>query len=301
MDNNTINPQGKRYVFSTEELIDVVKKNFDEIINIFKNFYNESLNDQNIYTKFIIELEINGETKRYDLDSLAECKNTIENNSISDFRIYVCSCAKSTENHYLFSSLDAKIEKNFAIRVNYFDEFNHTILKKYEDSIKQLLNDYCICISCYRNDEYIKDNQSDDYEVALSNYQRKFKEDCEKIDINELLNKIDKKIEELDKMEKEQKQSSNDFQNNDSRTISISGNGKYEYTLLGKTYEFTVTVINDNEAKIDVSDYGLAQKRENGSISLLDKENRFLIKKGERIVLRTQTMDYGEEVTLKWN
>ena len=98
-----------------------------------------------------------------------------------------------------------------------------------------------------------------------------------------------------------QKQSSNDFQNNDSRTISISGNGKYEYTLLGKTYEFTVTVINDNEAKIDVSDYGLAQKRENGSISLLDKENRFLIKKGERIVLRTQTMDYGEEVTLKWN
>ena len=34
MDNNTINQQGKRYVFSTEELIDVVKKNFDEIITL---------------------------------------------------------------------------------------------------------------------------------------------------------------------------------------------------------------------------------------------------------------------------
>lgn len=458
--------------------IDIFISNYDSIINIFKNYYKESLNDQNVYTKFIISLNNNGEVKKYDLNSLIECKNDIQNNLMNYFRIYVCSCAKSTSDNYLFSSLDMTLSKDYKkIKVRYFDEFNREKLKKYKEEIKNLLKDYCDFTCCLRKDEYIKANHSDDYEIALSNYLKAGAEKFDQIDVNKILNDIDKKNEELDEKESYKKRTSiqyqlsnvllfdyvfydwymfnqllsfgpdsmkkflydewnrvkdillkenkfiindaeknvtvNDFDitvnktskgttvyfftfpdyeftdaaskyvalaltygkpryftleysihhlsntpswvigefyiednkvahrnygsvdnmrlsffagyileilddfegakkkddehrnksdyKDEKKTLLISESGKYEYTLLGKKYEFSATKINDNEIEIEVSDYGLAQKKEDGSISLLDKVNNFSLKKGEKLILRTQTTDYGEEITIEWN
>lgn len=66
-------------------------------------------------------------------------------------------------------------------------------------------------------------------------------------------------------------------------------------------YEITAIMLSDDVIKIDVSDYGLAKVREDGNLSLLDNENKFMLKKGEDLVLRTQTTDYGEEIKIRWD
>ncbi len=194
MNNNQLKKQ-----YSTSELIDFIVKNNEKIFDFFREYYSELIKEKNIYTKLIVFLKVNNIDKTYDYNSLDECQEFLKNNKIEDFRIYVCSCNKSISGKFLFSSFDLYILKNYKLIISYFDEINHDVFVKYYEKINHILKGYVVFNHIYRYKNQVDSNNSDDYETALRNYEQTIEEISKRnIDVDELVNSIDKKVAELD-------------------------------------------------------------------------------------------------------
>ena len=77
--------------------------------------------------------------------------------------------------------------------------------------------------------------------------------------------------------------------------ININIQETFSCTLLNNEYVFNISDIKDNKIYIKINEYGLTT-----TSSLLEKQNKFTIKKGDEVKLKTQTTDYQEFVSLKW-
>ena len=80
--------------------------------------------------------------------------------------------------------------------------------------------------------------------------------------------------------------------------------GTKEYSVGGtfkcRDYVFTVESISDEDITIKVSDYGLHELNEDGSINMIDKQNEFVIKKGEYIYIGTQSEDNVQVMSISY-
>lgn len=83
--------------------------------------------------------------------------------------------------------------------------------------------------------------------------------------------------------------------NDNTNSVEIKDGDVLTYTLMGNEYEFKITDINDNEVSIKVNQYGLTN-----TSSLISKDNKFTIEKGNKLELHTQTTDYQETITFEY-
>lgn len=83
--------------------------------------------------------------------------------------------------------------------------------------------------------------------------------------------------------------------NDNTNSVEIKVGDVLTYTLMGNEYEFEITDINDNEVSIKVNQYGLTN-----TSSLISKDNKFTIEKGNKLELHTQTTDYQESITFEY-
>lgn len=81
----------------------------------------------------------------------------------------------------------------------------------------------------------------------------------------------------------------------DSDSIEIRIGDILTYSLLGHEYEFKITDITKNKISIEVNQYGLTN-----TSSLLAEDNKFVIEKGEKLELHTQSTDYQEKITFEY-
>lgn len=90
-------------------------------------------------------------------------------------------------------------------------------------------------------------------------------------------------------------------------TLSVSLNGTVhissvkegstlEYELLGDKYKFEIVEITDSEVKITVDQYGLTN-----TDSLLSNDKDFVIEKGKKLELHTQTTDTQDTIVFSYN
>lgn len=83
--------------------------------------------------------------------------------------------------------------------------------------------------------------------------------------------------------------------------VPVKKNTKFKCELIGEEYEFTVKEINKKEIKIKSNSYGLTTEKDNGTISLISKDDEFTIIKDKNLKVFTQTTDYNQTMTLNWN
>ena len=76
---------------------------------------------------------------------------------------------------------------------------------------------------------------------------------------------------------------------------SIKEGDALTYKIMGEDYIFEIYEITDEEIKIKADKAGLAS-----SGSLLSVETDFVVKKGEKLELHTQTTDYQETITFSY-
>lgn len=74
----------------------------------------------------------------------------------------------------------------------------------------------------------------------------------------------------------------------------------FKCTLLGDNYEIKINNISDKKINLSSSNYGLFPIREDGSISLVDKVKKFVLYKGEILVLGLQAVDTSAKITILW-
>ena len=88
----------------------------------------------------------------------------------------------------------------------------------------------------------------------------------------------------------------------DDKTISetYKKGSKFECNLLGNNFEIKIEDINNKKIKITSSTYGLFPRREDGSISLIDKINEFELHKGEKLTLALQATDVYKDIVIIW-
>lgn len=77
--------------------------------------------------------------------------------------------------------------------------------------------------------------------------------------------------------------------------IEVKAGETFTYSLLGNDYEFEITNITEEEISIEVDQYGLTN-----SSSLISEDNQFIIEKGEKLELHTQTTDYQESIIFEY-
>ena len=82
-------------------------------------------------------------------------------------------------------------------------------------------------------------------------------------------------------------------------SIDFEDGEKFNCKLI-KEYEFTITNVSGNKAIIVASDYGLSKIHDDGTYSLLSKEKKFELIKGEELRICTQSTDYCDELDLEW-
>lgn len=78
-------------------------------------------------------------------------------------------------------------------------------------------------------------------------------------------------------------------------SIEIKVGKTLTYSLLNNEYEFKITDISENEISIEVNQYGLTNTN-----SLISKDNKFIIEKGKKLELHTQSTDYQESITFEY-
>lgn len=78
-------------------------------------------------------------------------------------------------------------------------------------------------------------------------------------------------------------------------SIEVKVGDTLTYSLLGDEYEFEITDITEDEISIEVNQYGLTD-----SSSLRSKDNQFIIEKGKKLELHTQTTDYQESIIFEY-
>ena len=74
----------------------------------------------------------------------------------------------------------------------------------------------------------------------------------------------------------------------------------FECNLLGNKFKIKIEDISDKKIKLSSSEYGLFPRREDASISLIDKVKNFELNKGKQLVLALQATDVSEEITIIW-
>lgn len=83
--------------------------------------------------------------------------------------------------------------------------------------------------------------------------------------------------------------------NDNTNSIEIKIGKTLTYSLLGNEYEFKITDITENEISIEVNQYGLTN-----TSSLISEDNKFIIEKGKKLELHTQTTDYQELIIFEY-
>lgn len=83
--------------------------------------------------------------------------------------------------------------------------------------------------------------------------------------------------------------------NDNTNSIEIKVGKTLTYSLLGNEYEFKITDITESEISIEVNRFGLTNTN-----SLISKDNKFIIEKGEKLELYTQTTDYQESIIFEY-
>ena len=83
--------------------------------------------------------------------------------------------------------------------------------------------------------------------------------------------------------------------NDNTNSIEIKVGKTLTYSLLGNEYEFKITDITENEISIEVNRYGLTN-----TSSLISEDNKFIIEKGKKLELHTQTTDHQESIIFEY-
>lgn len=83
--------------------------------------------------------------------------------------------------------------------------------------------------------------------------------------------------------------------NDNTNSIEIKVGKTLTYPLLSNEYEFKITDIKENEISIEVNQYGLTN-----TSSLISEDNKFIIEKGKKLELHTQTTDYQESIIFEY-
>lgn len=83
--------------------------------------------------------------------------------------------------------------------------------------------------------------------------------------------------------------------NDNTNSVEIKVGKILTYSLCGVEYEFKITDMNENKISIKVNQYGLTNTN-----SLISKDNKFIIEKGGKLELHTQTTDYQEFITFEY-
>jgi len=77
--------------------------------------------------------------------------------------------------------------------------------------------------------------------------------------------------------------------------IMVSENSKLSCNLLDEEYEFTIEEIKDGNITISTNKNGLSV-----GAGILNSERRWVIKKGKKLIIHTNTTDWQEEVEFSW-
>ena len=88
--------------------------------------------------------------------------------------------------------------------------------------------------------------------------------------------------------------------NGKEKRIGLDKNDKFKCTLMNTKYEFTLIKIEDDKITIKVNSEGLTPVRDDGTMSLLDKETKFIVYMDKELILSTQTTDYSEKLKINW-
>lgn len=83
--------------------------------------------------------------------------------------------------------------------------------------------------------------------------------------------------------------------NDNTNSIEIKVGKTLTYSLLCNEYEFKITDITEDEISIEVNQYGLTN-----TSSLISKDNKFIIEKGKKLELHTQSTDYQESIIFEY-
>lgn len=83
--------------------------------------------------------------------------------------------------------------------------------------------------------------------------------------------------------------------NGNTNSVEIKVGETLTYSLLGNEYEFKIIDIKKNEISIEVNQYGLTN-----TSSLIKEDNKFIIEKGKKLELHTQTTDYQESIIFEY-
>ncbi len=76
---------------------------------------------------------------------------------------------------------------------------------------------------------------------------------------------------------------------------SVKDGSTLTYELLGEEYTFTISEISETDLKITVDQYGLTSGN-----SLISKEKEFVLEKGVKLTLTTQTTDTQDSITFSF-
>lgn len=74
----------------------------------------------------------------------------------------------------------------------------------------------------------------------------------------------------------------------------------FECNILGNNFQIKIEDISDKKIKLSSSTYGLFPRREDGSISLVDKVKNFELYKGEQLTLALQATDISADIVIIW-
>lgn len=86
--------------------------------------------------------------------------------------------------------------------------------------------------------------------------------------------------------------------NGDVSDIEVKNNDVISCKLLDDSYKLNLEVKED---EITIKTNGeLTNLKEDGTFNLIDKNDTFKLKKGQKITLITKTTDYQEEIIISW-
>lgn len=70
--------------------------------------------------------------------------------------------------------------------------------------------------------------------------------------------------------------------------------------LLGEDFKIKIKSVSEDKIVLKANNYGLYPRRENGSISLMDKVDEFELTKGKELVLGLQATDVSSNLKINW-
>lgn len=74
----------------------------------------------------------------------------------------------------------------------------------------------------------------------------------------------------------------------------------FECSLAGDKFTITIKDVSDNKINLEADKYGLYPRREDGTISLVDKVKEFTLEKGDELNLELQATDSLGSLKINW-